>query len=61
MHKLLPVLEMLQFEIGHTQNEMHIIFSYCNIYRCIVVKYILIEQKEHTYYTCEMKNVFQSQ
>ena len=28
MHKLLPVLEMLQFKIGHAQSEMHIIFLY---------------------------------
>ena len=28
MHKLLPLLEMLQFEIGHTQNEVHIIFLF---------------------------------
>ena len=27
MHKLLPVLEMLQFEIGHTQSEMKL-YSY---------------------------------
>ena len=28
MHRLLPLLEMLQFEIGHTQNYMRIIFLY---------------------------------
>ena len=42
MHKLLPLLEMLQFEIGHTQNEMHIIFLYSSTV-CVSVQLFLYE------------------
>ena len=50
MHKLLPVLEMLQFEIGHTQNKMHVIFLYL----------IALGFNNQKTYTCLYEPIFKS-